>query len=55
MDIPMTNGTMYVVMRFDQVTYLYSDTGSVSGDFEENRSAGGLPEPPGELVGLDGP
>ena len=29
----------------------YIRTGSVPGDFGENRSAGGLPEPPGELMG----
>ena len=31
------------------------DTGSVPGDFGENWSAGGLPEPPRELMGLVGP
>ena len=33
----------------------YSDTGSVPGDFEENRSAGELPEPRRGTNGPHGP
>ena len=33
----------------------YSDTGSVLGGFEENRSAEGLPEPPRRVNGPHGP